>query len=246
MRKIINVLLLGLLMAPFTVEAKYSDLVTAIKKKDMKLFNEAISKKNVNVNETYKDGKTPLMLAAEKDQYQMFKILLDKGANPLAKSTYRDTALIIASESSNQEMVRILLDKICGSAELLDKIVSASKEQVNIYKNKTLNTEISKEDLASIHNELKAASFNPSEEEKATIEKLKNYLNIQDSIYETALMVAIEFKREETAKLLLHAGTNPFAKDDYGEDAETYAKKKASAELLSLVQYKKELFKMGY
>lgn len=221
MKKLFSILLLGLLIVPFALEAKHSPLIKAIQKEDMNLFNEAINTKGVDVNERDKDKSTPLIMASEKNQNQMVEILLSKGAKPKLANKYGMTALMKASENSS-EIVRKLLVSVCGSNELLDKIIKASMAEVGekdpiYFAAPAVNIRLAGK--KSPDNKKGAEAITFTEEEQLKIEELRTYINMKDDGRYTALMIALEKYNESAAILLIHAGTNLTVKGDWGEDA---------------------------
>ncbi|KAF2453530.1 hypothetical protein BDY21DRAFT_424471, partial [Lineolata rhizophorae] len=65
----------------------------------------------VTVNATDTRGRTSLILAAEHGQYEMAKLLLDKGANVNAQGGVYGNALYAASLEGHEQVVNLLLDK---------------------------------------------------------------------------------------------------------------------------------------
>jgi ankyrin repeat protein len=71
---------------------------------------EAFIRAGINVNAKDKDGATPLMLASERGDTEMARVLLKNEANPNASDVDGYTALMFASYSGNLEMARLLVD----------------------------------------------------------------------------------------------------------------------------------------
>jgi ankyrin repeat protein len=70
---------------------------------------EAFIRAGINVNAKDKDGATPLMLASEKGDIEMTRVLLKNGADPNASDIDGYTALMFASYSGNLEIARLLV-----------------------------------------------------------------------------------------------------------------------------------------
>jgi ankyrin repeat protein len=98
-----------------------------------------------------KEGKTPLLLAAETGRCKAVDFLLKLGSNSLAKDHGGNTALALAIENSNDDVVKRLLDArvevneqggMCGSAlaaaaygrktEIVKSLVQEGKADVNM------------------------------------------------------------------------------------------------------------------
>lgn len=104
-----------------------------IKSKDINIFklffddndndNGVLTNLDIDINYPDKDGKTPFMLSIFHMQYEMSKILLEKGANPNLKNIIGENALMIACNNRNihfpdnnsnilkQEIINILIEK---------------------------------------------------------------------------------------------------------------------------------------
>ena len=54
---------------------------------------------------------TPLMIAVYKEDYDMVKYLLDKGANPNAVNNEKKTALMIANDEGNNNIAKLLIEQ---------------------------------------------------------------------------------------------------------------------------------------
>jgi ankyrin repeat protein len=70
---------------------------------------EAFIRAGINVNAKDKDGATPLVLASEKGDIEMTRVLLKNGADPNASDIDGYTALMFASYSGNLEIARLLV-----------------------------------------------------------------------------------------------------------------------------------------
>ena len=103
-----------------------------IKSKDINIFklffddndndNGVLTNLDIDINYPDKDGKTPFMLSIFHMQYEMSKILLEKGANPNLKNIIGENALMIACNNRNihfpdntsnilkQEIINILIE----------------------------------------------------------------------------------------------------------------------------------------
>ncbi len=58
-----------------------------------------------------KDGKTPLHLASEQGQVDLARMLIECGADPMAKTYDEKTPLHLASEWGRVDIARILIER---------------------------------------------------------------------------------------------------------------------------------------
>jgi len=76
---------------------------------------EEFIRAGININAKDKDGSTPLMIASEKGDGEMARVLLKNGAEPNASDINGYTALMFASYSGNLEIVKLL---VAGGADV--------------------------------------------------------------------------------------------------------------------------------
>ena len=63
------------------------------------------------INETRKDSKTALHLAAQIGNLEAVEILIERGADLLALTTQKKTPLHLAAASGNADIVKLLLSR---------------------------------------------------------------------------------------------------------------------------------------
>lgn len=73
--------------------------------------------KSVDINHKYKNGYTPLIMAAAKGQLEVVKFLIANKANVAEKNSYGDSALMLATWFGHKEVVDLLLQNGGNLAE---------------------------------------------------------------------------------------------------------------------------------
>jgi ankyrin repeat protein len=176
-------------------ETSYSDALLVAAKAGRIHAVEALLKRGVKVDATSTSlldgidpGNTPLM-AAIRGPRDVFKLLMDRGANPNAQDNDGKTIIEIAAFAKEWDKVKLLLDK--GA----DPNAGAGTKyftplMVAVYEN---NAEIVKFLLD------KGANPNAKQQDGTT-----------------ALRLACLFHFIRAAEILLQKGANPNAKDEYG------------------------------
>ena len=152
---------------------------------------EALLRQGANINATYRDGTTPLMLAAMYKKPEIIKLLLqqkDPKVNINAINEMEITALIFAAtQRGNSESVRLLLQQ--------------KDQEVNI------NATDKDKRTALMY----AAGWGGSESVKLLLaQNQKININATDKDEETALMFATSSENYKSVKLLLNAINKDF------------------------------------
>jgi ankyrin repeat protein len=102
-------------------DKEFTSMERAISKKDLVLIKELIKYK-VNINERLEGGYTFLLHAAEGNNLEMAKILLEAGADAKARKTFNGyTPLMIAASENYIDMVKLLAESNPETIKLEDK-----------------------------------------------------------------------------------------------------------------------------
>ena len=192
------------------------------------------------------DGWTPLHLGAANEQLDSIRPLLEFGANVGARNNRGSTALVLASQKGNKGIVKLLLDRgsdaqhkinngstslhraaQCGHLEVVELLVEAGASPMA----KKANDGMTAIDLAQANGHVDVVEFLNRYQaeypfkvakEGETPEKLRKILgdgvnvNIRDSEGCTMIFFTCGFGYEEATKVLLEAGADPEAQDNYG------------------------------
>lgn len=103
------ILLISLLLVTIKIiPAEQSQLFIAITNNDEKKAIQAINQ-GAKINTKNSDGKTPLMIAVEKNNLILTNMLLENKANPNLRDNNKQTALHYAVINKNPEIVKLLL-----------------------------------------------------------------------------------------------------------------------------------------
>ena len=70
---------------------------------------EVFIRAGININAKDKDGSTPLLIASEKGDIEIARLLLENGADPNASDIDGYTALMFTSYSGNLEIAKLLV-----------------------------------------------------------------------------------------------------------------------------------------
>ena len=181
-------------------------------------FRALLEWPNVRPDAHDKEGKTPLLLAAEKGCYEAVDALLKQGVDSLAHDKEGSTALILAAENGKDEIAKRLLDaKIdvnilsgnygsalavaayWGRTEVVKFLVQEGKTDVNMQ----LQSGVYGSALAAA-----AAYWEGIETVKFLVQEGKADVNmqLQSGDYGSALAAAAFLGRVETVKFLVQEG----------------------------------------
>jgi len=103
-----NVFQLGLVALAIST-AYGNSLPDVMQKGDVKQLTELL-KSGSDPNEAQLDGSTAIIWAAYHTEPNAIKLLLDKGANPIAKNQFGVQAVSIACQNGDLESTQLLLD----------------------------------------------------------------------------------------------------------------------------------------
>ena len=117
--KILKILLLALVSftqlysaQPFDKAQDRQDhrLIVAVKSGDIKVVQELLKDKSININARDEEGWSPLLQASYDGHKEIIELLLDHKADINIQNRFGDTALIWASAIGSKEIVKLLLD----------------------------------------------------------------------------------------------------------------------------------------
>ena len=169
----------------------------------------------INPNLNYK-GRIPLVVACRRENIDMLKLLIDKGADPNMSDDIGTTALNISSSHGYIKSVKYLLEvganpnisDDCGYSPLINSSLNYNDDIIEILINAGA-------DINSINNR-----------------------------HETALMTAIIYNRLEIVKKLIKHGAKPFIKNNFGKNARYIAKRFGNKQMIKTIEEYMILFKM--
>ena len=191
---------------------------------------DSLIKKGFNLDMQDKDGKTPLMIAVEKNNIEIVKLLYNKGCNLDIQDKKGDTALIFSLRYRNHSILKFLVDKgsnlnirekdgetaliICAS--IFNTITFA---KIFIEKG---NCDLNIQDNNGITALSHAVVNNNSNLTKLLIENHAD-LNIQDNTGKTALIHAVVTYNFDLTKLLIENRADLNIQDNTGKTALSHA-----------------------
>lgn len=172
----------------------YSDIVKAMKKR--------------GYNFKTKDAEENLIVASEKGNEEIVKVLLEAGVNPAAEKNGK-SAIIKAIDSQKAPVVQVLL-KAGVKANSKDK-----RGQTLLYK---------------------ACGYKDPEVVKALIEAGADVNSVNDSDGYTPLIEAVSHKNTEMVAMLLKAGAKKMIKAKTGDTALDLAKRNGPGEIENMLK----------
>ena len=92
----------------------------AIQVSDMQLIEDLLQINSNTLNDINKNGFTPLMIAVQRNNSILIKLLLSYGANPSWRNVHGNSAVLIALKSKNDKIINI----VQKSQENTDRISS--------------------------------------------------------------------------------------------------------------------------
>ena len=185
------------------------DIFEVFEKNDIAEVQRLIKEEGYDVNAKDIEGKTALMLSAEKGWEKVVKLLLEKNADVNAKNIYNSNALILATANRHVNCVKLLLEY-----------------GVN------LNLNVNATDNEGQNALMIAASKGYTEGVTLLIEHVN--LEATDKYGKTALMLAAENLREQCINVLVDRGVDVNAKCEGGRNALDYTFEGFSLELAEL------------
>ena len=175
-------------------------------------------KRGADVKAGSKTGFTPLMFAAQQDDVESARILIDAGANPnevRPKSGNSYTPLIIASAMGNAKVAELLLDK-GADPNAIDARGYTSLHLVVRDSDYGLDL-TGKDKIVKIVKALLAHGANPNHRLKlARNVGTNNEVSLEGA---TPLVLAAEVNNLEAVKALLEAGADPRITTEQGTTA---------------------------
>lgn len=192
-----------------------SPLMKAVLFKNQEMV-ETLIKDGENVNEADSSGVTPLMAAARTNSKKIFDILITAGATIENVDSHGDSALFYAIYNGDHETAEKLIN-LGADVELRNKTNNTPLYMAVKYEMlETVKLLISKNVNPNIHNseDLTATSLAlATKDNPALALALVNYdrLDIDDVLGKekfSYLMLAVTFKHNESAKVLIQRGAN--------------------------------------
>lgn len=110
-------------------------------------FVKILIEKKADPNKVSKDGRTPLMVAVEKNQLKLVKLLIRHNAHLNIQTSSGETALIMACRNGYIEIIHVLLNSgadVKPALANLDKFCESLSEDIKIFLRNTLNMHASK------------------------------------------------------------------------------------------------------
>jgi ankyrin repeat protein len=197
-----------------------------------------------DVNAKTKAGNTPLLIACVgQDQNEMIRLLLDKGADPLAKNERNGTTLLRLAQYGDTAIARILINKGVNINAANKELETALQIAVRSVNKPMVHWLLANGADANFMDSYKAPPLyyavviNDVDMVKALIKKTKN-INLQDIDGMTSLMWAVynEDDNPENVQALLDAGARLDLKDKNGATALTWALKKGNTKTVALLK----------
>ncbi|XP_067653208.1 putative ankyrin repeat protein RF_0381 [Haliotis asinina] len=183
---------------------------------DEEIVKHVLKLHSLNINCRGSKGRTPLLLAAEYDSYNVFELLLESGADPSAVNRNGDNILHVACKGDREEIVKHVLklhtlDINCrGDKGKTPLLVSAECSTYGVFK---LLLE-GGANLLAVDNDgnsiLHFASMGEDEETVKHILKLHVVdINCRGSKGMTPLLLAARQSTFSVCELLLDSGADP-------------------------------------
>lgn len=166
-------------------------ILGACKSGNLKIFKELID--NVSIDLMDKDKNTMLNLAAMHGHVKIFKLLMDRGANPNNENIYGNTPFMNALHSTNADMMDVI-------EVLLDKVNLNHK---NHYGHTALHIAIT-QGFGYIANQLVLRNID---------------IDAQDNRGRTALLLAVNAERKDIVEHLVNYGADLEIKNEHGVTA---------------------------
>lgn len=172
------------------------------------------------LNRGNKDGKTPMIFAAEANSPEIIKLLRKKGADPNIYDANQKTPLLIAAQNNSLEGVRVILQDMGDTSPPANPDLSdSSGETAVLAATRNGNKEILKllKDAGANLNQSNVEGTTPlifatSQKNKELLDYLISLgadINQLGQLGKTPLIYALDSKDYDFAKYLLDKGANP-------------------------------------
>jgi ankyrin repeat protein len=186
------------------------------------------------------DGKTALHIAAQDDETEVVKLLLDKGANINQQDNNGKTALHIAAQYGETKVVELLLDRNAnidqqdnnGKTALHIAAECGETEVVKLLLDRNANIDQPDNNgKTALHI---AAECGETEVVKLLLDRNAN-IDQPDNNGKTALHIAAQYGETEVVKLLLDRGADINQQDNNGKTARHIAAQYGETEVAKLL-----------
>ncbi|MBF0147498.1 MAG: ankyrin repeat domain-containing protein [Magnetococcales bacterium] len=179
-------------------------------KKQMQIAQTLLSK-GADVKAVNSEGRTPLILAANRGNVEMVQLLLKQGAEVDAKDTQGYTALMMAALAGQDKVITILMDNkanpetkhACGCTALMFAAEKGHDKAVQALIDKGADVNAKSEEGMTA---LMLASKSGHVDAVATLIAAKALVNEMNKEGATARLLATEFGHDEVQMLLKEAG----------------------------------------
>jgi ankyrin repeat protein len=170
---------------------------------------------DINLVDT--QGNSALMLALIYNQPDIAKRLIELGADVNLKNNYKDSPLTIATKKGYEHIVKILMDTGNITNTNRTKAITLIKKPDEDNLIKTLSKSTISHKTTALMLAIKT---------DANLELIKNYIklspetiNAKDETGNTALMIALQFKKKHIAELLISLGADISITNNQGYNA---------------------------
>lgn len=192
-----------------------------------------VEKENQDINAADKNGRTPLIGAANYNKIEVVKYLLEKGANTEAKDEDKDgkTALIIAADWGHLEMVKMLVENKAdinardnmGKTAIMYAAKKWDKGMAKYLLEKGADIEAVDNDGNSVLMVAANHGYGTDEFVKYLVDK-GAFVNRVNNDGVTTLMFAVMDKSLENVEFFVKNGVDMKLRDKQGKTALDYAK----------------------
>ena len=242
-------------LEPEVIEKMASELFKCVKKDQLvkaKIILKGLRKEDKKkiVSITF-DGNTPLFIAAQQGHYHFVNYLLNeccadieqRGVYEVAedRSRHQVTPLWCAAVANKLEVVKILIRHVanvnaCSDTESTPVRSACYMTNIEVVKYLVENgADISKPNInggTCLINSVQSVDLCRYLIDKGAA------VNSQDNSGNLALHYAIREGRMETVRLLLKHGSDPYVKNDFGDDAMQTASLRGYSDILEYLMYR--------
>lgn len=203
-------------------------------------FVKSLVQAGADINAVDETGKTPLTDAIEANRNEAVAALLEKGASPSMQDMYGRNAFHGAVDYSDTSIIALIRNSggnpmardsygetplslaFRKSAETVMAVIGTGANAVDSDGNTPLHIAVTERSSKEMLKGLIAAKFP---------------LNNRNRTGSTALLLAVRNGDQDSARVLLAAGADPFVSDNSGDSAVSFALVKAKAFLPLLAEY---------